>query len=198
MNNERLFKLLSEGRSIAEVARMLREPYSSVYRIIKKSGKIFKRNLNKFPNKTERLKRKTTLSKDKMLELYDSGVSQQEIARRGNCSRQYVHQLVQASGRKSARQKQKEKQKALKELREQKVALKRQHFEIQRELSKVATKEVLFKRWEQARLWWDQGLEAKEIAAKMNMPISSLQWYIGRYRKEFGWFKNRKVFRKEA
>lgn len=187
-----LLHLLEDGCNIASAVRKLSLNYGRARTFAIKCGWTKKmRNSFKYKNHKSSKNFKNTkckLTTNNILELYDSGISYVDIAKKAGCTRQWICKIVKSSGRIGIREKNKAKR-ALNDERERKIkSIEKQCNEIIKVMNALNKELKLFNDWKEVREWWHQGIPLKEIANRLNMSMQSLSWYIGKFRKEYGWF----------
>jgi DNA-binding CsgD family transcriptional regulator len=102
MDKEKLFALLEDGCSKAEAARRLGVSVHRVYNLAAASGRKFKRDCVKYPSANKGTTR-GNLTREEILDLYDSGCPVKEIAKKAGCTRQNIWLIINSSGRKCTR-----------------------------------------------------------------------------------------------
>lgn len=192
---DRLLSMLWEGYTISAACRELNLNYNAAYRIAKKNG--WSRNLRNTSvcrNSNYGEHRKTKLSEEEIFKRYDDGETLSSIGGLAGVSCEYIRQLVKRSGRESSRQK-------LLKLRKNKISFRplihvlRKHLrQRHREEAPKKKYEEDLEKWQEVRLLWSQDVCIKEIAERLNIKCTSLNWYIGKLRQKYGWFPNRKYF----
>jgi DNA-binding CsgD family transcriptional regulator len=99
MDKAKLFALLEDGCSKAEAARRLGVSVNRVYKLVAASGRKFKRDCVKYPSASKGTTR-GNLTREEILDLYDSGCHVKEIAKKAGCTRQNIWLIIKSSGRK--------------------------------------------------------------------------------------------------
>ena len=189
----KFYQILKDGETVQNAALAVKWPYAKALNFAKSKLGWDKswRSKTKISACYNTSSKKVTMNVDEMSELYDQGLSQAEIARRaGDVSRERVRQILMAAGKEPARVKaaRKRQQRAA-----QKEARKAQRA-LEREKKKEEKKQLLEKRWAPAVDAWDDGKSLTEIAAIMNLPKGSLNWWVGKLRKDYDWFPKRREY----
>ena len=192
--------LLKDGSTIAHACRKLSLNYSHAWCFAIKSGWSKKmRNNSKYSLRNKSVgTHKLTLSKTDILSLHDSGMGHQEIASIAGCTRQWIQKIVSDSGRPGIRVVNRIKN--VKKLKEKANVrkLEKIKLEVAKTTKKLKTELNTIKKWKPTQIWWSEGVPLQEIADKMGMSIQSLNWYIGKFRKKYGWFLPlRKIYRRQ-
>lgn len=192
MNKELIESELKIGKGPALIAKELNLPYGDVYRFARSIG--FNRTWRRgqfVKNSLKGVHKNLKISVDTILAMYDNGEKQIEIAKVAGCSREYIRQLINSSGRIPAREKRKKTEEMMKEIVEQNKILKnklKEEIKLKRKLLKKEKDEL---KWGKAVKMWNDGKSLAEICQEYDIKDSSLSWYIGKLRKEYGWFERR-------
>ena len=174
--------LFDDGVSVSEVARIINCSYNSIYAYIKYHFNWDKSKKKECHNLNYNKKRKCKLTNEQIFKEFEEHHSVSMIVQKAGVTRQLIskllidhgydpmkyHKIEQAKQKIETKKKRDEDRLINIEKRNQKKLLKQEQFEL---------------KWKPIIEAWPN-ITINEICDRLNMPIGSVSWYMGKFRKK--------------